>query len=235
MKSTYQMMNALVTLPPVGVSIKDGEGNTRKSASELRARICAVVPGRGSVHLRSVPIVLSEFSRGGYSEKPWVTGEQIMVPDGYLIVAMLVDEKGKPLNDELLPVELEELPNNDWALNKSAPFRISGDGLAFGGFPGKTSSNLHSASIEGDSRKIVFKAGLFTPVNVTTIPVLTDEMKQAVIDAVRESDLFTSLQAAIAAQAASTVNLQQAVNDAAGDAIRNSLAPGGPIWNSLNR
>lgn len=29
-----------------------------------------------------------------------------MVPDGYLIVAMLVDEKGKPLNDELLPVEL---------------------------------------------------------------------------------------------------------------------------------
>jgi hypothetical protein len=49
MKSTYQMMNALVTLPPVGVSIKDGEGNTRKSASELRARICAVVPGWGSL------------------------------------------------------------------------------------------------------------------------------------------------------------------------------------------
>ena len=216
MKSTYQMMNALVTLPPVGVSIKDGEGNTRKSASELRARICAVVPGWGSAHLLSVPIVLSEFSRGGYSEKPWVTGEQIMVPDGYLIVAMLVDEKGKPLNDELLPVELEELPNNDWALNKSAPFRISGDGLAFGGFPGKTSSNLHSASIESH-------------------PVLSDGMKQAVIDAVRESDLFTSLQAAIAAQAASTVNLQQAVNDAVGDAIRNSLRPGGPIWSQFNR
>ncbi|WP_368301788.1 hypothetical protein [Kluyvera sichuanensis] len=102
-------------------------------------------------------------------------------------------------------------------------------GMPVGGYLGETSSN------EGDSRKIVFKAGLFTPVNVTTIPVLTDEMKQAVIDAVRESDLFTSLQAAIAAQAASTVNLQQAVNDAVGDAIRNSLAPGGPIWNSLKR
>lgn len=45
MKSTYQMMNALVTLSPVGVSIKDGEGNTRKSASELRARICGVFLG----------------------------------------------------------------------------------------------------------------------------------------------------------------------------------------------
>ncbi|MGU9870245.1 hypothetical protein, partial [Kluyvera ascorbata] len=144
MKSTYQMMNALVTLPPVGVSIKDGEGNTRKSASELRARICAVVPGCGSPHLRYIlpePIVLSEFSRGGYSEKPWVAGERIMVPDGYLIVAMLVDEKGKPLNDELLPVELEELPNNDWALNKPAPFRTSDDGLAFGGFPGAIINN----------------------------------------------------------------------------------------------
>lgn len=127
MKSTYQMMNALVTLPPVGVSIKDGEGNTRKSGSELRARICAVVPGWCSPHLRynlPVPIVLSEFSRGGYSEKSWVAGEQIMVPDGYLIVAMLVDEKGKPLNDELLPVELEELPNNDWA-RTSRPHAIS--------------------------------------------------------------------------------------------------------------
>lgn len=128
MKSTYQMMNALVTLPPVGVSVKDGEGNTRKSGSELRARICAVAPGWCSPYLRYIlpePIVLSEFSRGGYSEKPWVASEQIMVPDGYLIIAMLVDEKGKPLNDELLPVELEELPNNDWALNKSGPCCIS--------------------------------------------------------------------------------------------------------------
>lgn len=222
MKSTYQMMNALVTLPPVGVSIKDGEGNTRKSASELRARICAVVPGWGSPHLRyilPVPIVLSEFSRGGYSEKPWVAGEQIMVPDGYLIVAMLVDEKGKPLNDELLPVELEELPNNDWALNKSAPFRTSDDGLAFGGFPGQI---IYSASVCGD-------------VNFARKTSLTNEMREDIISAVRESDLFTSLQAAIAAQAASTVNLQQAVNGAVGDAIRNSLRPGGPIWNSLNR
>lgn len=98
-------------------------------------------------------------------------------------------------------------------------------GMPVGGYLGETSSN------EGDSRKVVFKAGLFTVVNITTIPVLTDEMKQAVIDAVRESDLFTSLQAAIAAQAALTVNLQQAVNDAVGDAIRNSLAPGGMLWN----
>lgn len=220
MKSTYQMMNALVTLPPVGVSIKDGEGNTRKSASELRARICAVAPGWGYPCLRyilPVPIVLSEFSRGGYSEKPWVAGEQIMVPDGYLIVAMLVDGKGKPLNDELLPVELEELPNNDWALNKSAPFRTSDDGLAFGGFPGVI---INNASVSAD-------------VHFASKTSLNDEMLEAIISAVRESDLFASLQAAIAAQAASTVDLQQAVDDAVGKALRNALKPGGAIWNNL--
>lgn len=33
--------------------------------------------------------------------------------------------------------------------------------------------------------------------------------------------------------AASTSGLQQAVNDAVGDAIRNALKPGGMIWSSL--
>lgn len=59
---------------------------------------------------------------------------------------------------------------------------------------------------------------------------LGDEMKQAVIDAVRESDLFTSLQTAIAAKAASTAGLQQAVNDAVSNAIRNALKLGGLLY-----
>lgn len=61
---------------------------------------------------------------------------------------------------------------------------------------------------------------------------LGDEMKQAVIDAVRESDLFASLQANIDAQAASVASLQQAVHDAVNDALRNALKPGGILWNT---
>ncbi|BBW35495.1 hypothetical protein STN0717ENT64_18960 [Enterobacter hormaechei] len=64
---------------------------------------------------------------------------------------------------------------------------------------------------------------------------LGDEMKQAVIDAVRESDLFASLQANIDAQAASVASLQQAVHDAVNDALRKALKPGGTIWTSLKR
>ncbi|HAV1523926.1 TPA: DUF1983 domain-containing protein [Enterobacter hormaechei subsp. steigerwaltii] len=61
---------------------------------------------------------------------------------------------------------------------------------------------------------------------------LGDEMKQAVIDAVRESDLFASLQANIDAQAASVASLQQAVHDAVNDTLRNALKPGGILWNA---
>ncbi|MCR4211411.1 phage tail tip fiber protein [Enterobacter hormaechei] len=59
---------------------------------------------------------------------------------------------------------------------------------------------------------------------------LGDETKQAVIDAVRESDLFASLQAKIDAQTASVVGLQQAMHEAVNDAIRNALKPGGLLF-----
>nr|WP_279116727.1 hypothetical protein [Enterobacter soli] len=63
---------------------------------------------------------------------------------------------------------------------------------------------------------------------------LSDEMKQAIIDTVHESDLFTSLQTAIAAQSASTSDLKQALNDAVGDAIRNAIRPGGVVWAAIS-
>ncbi|MCE1566772.1 DUF1983 domain-containing protein [Enterobacter hormaechei] len=59
---------------------------------------------------------------------------------------------------------------------------------------------------------------------------LGDEMKQAVIDAVRESDLLASLQANIDAQTASVAGLQQAMHDAVNDALRNALKPGGLLY-----
>ncbi|UNG03764.1 phage tail tip fiber protein [Enterobacter asburiae] len=59
-----------------------------------------------------------------------------------------------------------------------------------------------------------------------------DEMTQAIIDAVRESDLFAALQAKIDAQTASVVGLQQAMHEAVNDALRNAFKPGGILWNT---
>ncbi|MFA4145415.1 DUF1983 domain-containing protein [Enterobacter hormaechei] len=66
--------------------------------------------------------------------------------------------------------------------------------------------------------------------NAKTKIRLGDEMKQAVIDAVRESDLFATFQAKIDAQTASVVGLQQAMHDAVNDALRKALKPGGLLY-----
>ena len=55
-------------------------------------------------------------------------------------------------------------------------------------------------------------------------------MKHAIIDAVRESDLFASLLAKIDAQTASVVGLQQAMHEAVNDALLNALKPGGLLY-----
>lgn len=102
--------------------------------------------------------------------------------------------------------------------------------------------------IEGDQSKVEFLADRFkvhdavqsiignAVVSATKTKIeLGDEMKQAVIDAVRESDLFAALQASINAQAASVASLQQAVHDAVNDALRNALKPGGILWNARSR
>lgn len=59
---------------------------------------------------------------------------------------------------------------------------------------------------------------------------LGDETKQAVIDAVRESDLFKSLQASLDAQFSAQLAAQLNINEAVNRAIRNALQPGGLLY-----
>lgn len=59
-------------------------------------------------------------------------------------------------------------------------------------------------------------------------------MTQAVIDAVRESDLLTAIQVNIDAQTASLTGLKQAMHDAVNDAIRNALKPGGALLGAIS-
>lgn len=107
---------------------------------------------------------------------------------------------------------------------------------------------LHEAGmtlgVEGEHSKVEFLADRFkvheaassiienaVATSAKTKIRLGDEMKQAVIDAVRESDLFASLQANIDAQTASVAGLQQAMNEAVTNATKNALKPGGLLYN----
>ncbi|WP_235424897.1 phage tail tip fiber protein [Enterobacter sichuanensis] len=89
-------------------------------------------------------------------------------------------------------------------------------GLSFGGFPRAIS---HDKANPADG-------------NNATKTSLNDDMCEAIISAVRESDLFAALQAKIDAQTASVVGLQQAMHEAVNDALRNALKPGGILWNT---
>lgn len=91
-----------------------------------------------------------------------------------------------------------------------------------------------SLGVNGDQSKVVFAADRYKvheaassiTENVKTKIKLGDEMKQAVIDTVRESDFFKSLQASLDAQLTTQLNINEAVKRA----IRNALQPGGLLY-----
>ncbi|WP_338464522.1 hypothetical protein [Franconibacter daqui] len=82
---------------------------------------------------------------------------------------------------------------------------------------------------------------MFSPLHNNTVshavkrrdsgPLLTSE--QAVLDAVRESDLFKSINTTLNAQVSLTNRHQQGLHDAINDAIKNAVKPGGLLWNDL--
>lgn len=77
-------------------------------------------------------------------------------------------------------------------------------------------------------------AGVGIAVNKAALKTrLTDDMREAVIDAVRESDLFKTLQASQDAQISAQVTMQQAIERAATDAIRDAMKPGGLLYRTL--
>lgn len=127
---------------------------------------------------------------------------------------------------------------DDAVLSKSYSVKLN---VAGKGKPHEAGMTL---GVEGEHSKVEFLADRFkvheaassiienaVATSAKTKIRLGDEMKQAVIDAVRESDLFASLQANIDAQTASVAGLQQAMNEAVTNAIKNALKPGGLLYN----
>ncbi|RAM39883.1 hypothetical protein DOZ52_26680 [Enterobacter hormaechei] len=94
---------------------------------------------------------------------------------------------------------------------------------------GKKRVELHAEKFEVNmSGTVYLKDAVISAAKMKTR--LSDDMRDAVIDAVRESDLFKALQASQDAQASALVTTQQAIEQAATDAIRNALKPGGLLY-----
>jgi hypothetical protein len=93
-----------------------------------------------------------------------------------------------------------------------------------------TTSSTYSIRVndsESEKRSVVgtlsVKGSLFRAQATATKIELSDDMREAVLDAVRNSDLFASLRAELSGQVASIDSLKAAVHDV----IRNATQPGG--------
>lgn len=175
--------------------------------------------------------------QGGY------TPDEIRDAVEYIKHKRLTKEFGKGLA-ELSPFSLKDgqvfikdavIGNGIVSANYSVTLNVAGKG--------KPHAAGMAVGVEGGQSKVVFEADRFkvhdavqsivgnaVATSAKTKIRLCDEMKQAVIDAVRESDLFASLQAKIDAQTASVVGLHQAMHEAVNDALRNELKPGGLLY-----
>lgn len=97
---------------------------------------------------------------------------------------------------------------------------------------GKKQVKLHAEKFEVNmSGTLHLKDAVATAVELKTR--LSDDMREAVIDAIRESEVFKALQASQDAQASALVTTQQAIEQAASDAIRNALKPGGLLFGKI--
>lgn len=273
MSNTHQICEVKVTLPSLGTITTDGSGNQIKHGDKCCVHLYAVKPewrSGGAFEGFTVGWLTYE----GYSELPFKQSKKIIMPDGYKLIALSVDERGIPVSWESLPVQfvggLINLNDADGAfgartgnIHSAEPFIISRDGPVFvtdakigngvlsTNYSVKLNINNYgkehpagmAVGVEDGQGKAEFKAEhLMVNEAASSIIInavasnmkiktsLCDEMKLAIIDAVRESDLFTAIQVNIDAQTASLTGLQQAMHDAVNDAIRNALKPGGAIW-----
>ncbi|EFN8837699.1 hypothetical protein D6914_09865 [Escherichia coli] len=199
MSQTYQICEVVVTLPSLGTITTDGPGNQIKHGDKCRVHLYAVKPDWRSGGTFE-GFIVGWLTHEGHSESPFKNRQKIIMPGGYKLIALSVDERGIPVSWDSLPV------------------------MFVGGFitvkDGDDNVRVRIGKIDGIENAVVSSMKMKT--------ALSDEMKQAVIDAVRESDLFTSL------QAASASDLQQAVDDAVGKALLNAMRPGGAIWSAIS-
>jgi len=249
MANTYKIREVTVTIPKIGIVSSDKEGNEFKCGEIYHINLFAMRPGWQTRTSDFDGLIVGRLDFSGYTESQISRTQKIIMPNGYELVALRVGECGRPMTWESLPVVFSDAPLSDsepFIVKNCEVFikdAVIGDGIVSANYYVKLNVNNDSkehaagmtVGVEGGQGKVVFKADRFhvnepaksiienAVATSTSVKVaLSDEMKTAVIDAVRESDLFSTLQANIDEQTASTIALRQVVEKAV-KAKRNEL------------
>jgi hypothetical protein len=253
MKNTYQISRVKVALPPMGIATHDDQGNAIRLGEKYRVHLYAVKPGwqqRGTFDGFMIGCAVGS----GCSSSECNIARDVIVPDGYQIIALRIGDNNQPVSWESLPVEFVGgyLPGPD---------AVGFDASFLGEDPASSKlSSDYTIEVGTDKGGKQYAAGMPVGVGaVTTKTRLSDDMRDAVIDVVRESGLFAELtpQKEVAFQAdrltaisgalgsphnsnVITVNINTQHNDeelsaAIAKAIQANLRPGGRIHASIHK
>lgn len=109
MSLTYQICEVTVTLPSLGTITTDGLGNQIKHGDKCRVDLYAVKPDwRSGSSFEG--FIVGWLTYQGYCETPCKRSQKIMMPAGYKLVALMVDEYGMPMSWDSLPVQFSGGP-----------------------------------------------------------------------------------------------------------------------------
>ncbi|EPT7056346.1 hypothetical protein ACVR2G_004307 [Cronobacter sakazakii] len=240
MSLTYQICEVTVTLPSLGAITNDGPGNQIKHGDKCRVDLYAVKPDwRSGSSFEGFIVGWLTFE--GYCETPYKRSQKIMMPAGYKLVALMVDEYGMPKSWDSLPVQFSGGPIGTpvEALDTALDHHYEQIGKAE---PEKTSVFLLAdrwVAIEGSYSPDEIRDA----VEYIKRSRLAKEMEKSIKDSspfsvVKDGEVFFN-DAFINDASKTTINIspetEKAISDAVSEQLKKNLQPGGAIWNSLRR
>ncbi|EKK4082775.1 hypothetical protein PNF79_003453 [Cronobacter dublinensis] len=105
MRQTYQICDVTVTLPALGSMICDSAGNEYKRGAICHVHLYALHPDWCEHNSAPQGYLVGRTVFDGYSKTSFNRNIHILMPDGYKLVALRVNDRGQPESYDSLPVE----------------------------------------------------------------------------------------------------------------------------------
>lgn len=120
MSNTYEICDVTVTLPALGSVISDSAGNEGHRGEKCRVNLYAVHPNWREKGSTFDGLMVGRTTFEGYTASPYNRTLRIMMPQGYKLVALRVDERDQPESWDSLPVHFSGgyIPSQMQALNE---------------------------------------------------------------------------------------------------------------------
>ncbi|WP_313055343.1 hypothetical protein [Atlantibacter hermannii] len=265
MSNTFRMSEIVLSVPALGKPSPNKDGSISMSGEHITAHVYAVkgnenmLVGRRdfagmttSGYNHSLTVIKPEGYqlvvetvdrygiRNGTSRVRLKSEEVIESGDGWhLNKSGEAHIAGEP---DSLQVDAERVGQNfinDAYIQGSTICNAKIDTAIVSGKPAGKSDDRLMENAEGipDQKAIILKdnAYVFSGRAIASKVCLSDDMREAVIDAVRNSEVFQSLvvqlNALSAERESDAVRLQRGINQAVADTMRNALKPGGLLFN----